>query len=191
MDGESTQTRERWLLRGVEALRPVFAAHAITLPAVRVSTGWPGGKGTKRTTLAQCWGTASVSDGVAAIFISPVLAEPVAILAALAHELCHAADDCKSGHKRGFITLTRAIGLVKPWTATQPNEDLKATLVEIAAELGEYNHGTITNVGRVTQTTRMLKVECVDCGCVLRMTAKWLTEAGVPTCGCGGGMSLA
>ena len=34
MDGESTQTRERWLLRGVEALRPVFAAHAITLPAV-------------------------------------------------------------------------------------------------------------------------------------------------------------
>ena len=35
------------------------------------------------------------------------------------------------------------------------------------------------------QTTRMLKVECPACGCIIRMTSKWLEEVGTPTCGCG------
>jgi len=39
-----------------------------------------------------------------------------------------------------------------------------------------------------TQGTRMLKVVCQECGCVVRMTRKWLDEVGEPTCGCGGKM---
>ena len=38
------------------------------------------------------------------------------------------------------------------------------------------------------QGTRMIKVTCADCGCVVRMTRKWLDEQGAPTCGCGGAM---
>lgn len=180
-----TKTREQWLLAGVEALRPVFAGHGITVPPVRVSTGWPGGKGTKRTTIGQCWPTVTVSDSIPAIFISPVLTDPVAILATLTHELCHAADDCHSGHRKGFITLAKAVGLVKPWTSTSPDPVLLGTLKVIAKKLGSYDHGSITNVGRIVQTTRMLRVSCPGCGCVARMTRKWLDESGTPTCGCG------
>jgi len=34
----------------------------------------------------------------------------------------------------------------------------------------------------------MPKVTCEECGCAVRMTRKWLEEAGAPTCGCGGEM---
>jgi len=37
------------------------------------------------------------------------------------------------------------------------------------------------------QGCRLLKVVC-ECGCVVRMTRKWLDEVGPPTCGCGGAM---
>lgn len=180
------RTREQWMLAGVEALRPRFEAAGHPIPEkVRVSTGWPGGKGTKRSTIGQCWATATVADGTAAIFISPVLSDPVAILATLTHELCHAADDCKSGHRKGFIEIAKSVGLVKPWTATTPDEGLKADLAAIAKRLGTFDHGAIAQSGRSTQTTRMLKVVCPDCGCVVRMTRKWLDTAGAPKCGCG------
>lgn len=39
--------------------------------------------------------------------------------------------------------------------------------------------------------SRMLKVSCADCGCVIRMTRTWLDSAGAPTCGCGGTMDEA
>jgi len=37
------------------------------------------------------------------------------------------------------------------------------------------------------QGCRLLKVVC-ECGCVVRMTRKWLDEVGPPTCGCGSAM---
>lgn len=40
-------------------------------------------------------------------------------------------------------------------------------------------------------TSRMLKVECPGCGCILRMTRTWIERAGLPTCGCGTGMRRA
>lgn len=179
-------TREQWMLKGVEALRPLFVAAGHPIPTkVRVSTGWPGGKGTKRTTIGQCWATSASADGVAAIFISPVLSDPVAILATLTHELAHAADDCSHAHKGPFIAIAKAVGLVKPWTSTSPNPELAETLKGIAKRLGTFDHGAMRQSTRVTQTTRMLKVQCIYCGCVVRMTRKWLDEAGAPTCGCG------
>lgn len=41
---------------------------------------------------------------------------------------------------------------------------------------------------RPTQGTRMLKVACADCGCVVRMTRTWIERVGLPTCGCGSAM---
>lgn len=34
--------------------------------------------------------------------------------------------------------------------------------------------------------SRLLKLTCEGCGCVVRMTRKWIDTAGAPTCGCGG-----
>ena len=190
---ETVQPREQWMLAGIEALRPHFAAAGIDIPDhVRISTGWPGGKGSKATTIGQCWATSSVSDGTSAIFISPVLKNPITILVTIVHELVHAADDCKSGHRGAFIKMARAVGLMKPWTSTPPSQRLLSTLAAIADDLGPLDHGSITARSRKgVQTTRMLKVECGDCGCVIRMTRKWLDEAGLPTCGCNGEMEEA
>jgi hypothetical protein len=187
---ETVQTREQWMLAGIDALRPHFDAAGVTIPAhVRISTGWPGGKGTKAKTIGQCWASATVSDGTSAIFISPVLKDPVTILVTIVHELVHAVDDCKSGHRGAFVKMAKAVGLMKPWTSTPPTPELVEVLKGIAAGLGEFDHGSIsTSARKGVQGTRMLKVECLTCGCVIRMTRKWLNEAGLPTCGCGSEM---
>lgn len=38
--------------------------------------------------------------------------------------------------------------------------------------------------GAPRQSTRLLKIECPACGCVARITARWLTAVGAPSCGC-------
>jgi len=65
----------------------------------------------------------------------------------------------------------------------------KSALANKARRIGEYPHARLiaSNLPK-TQTTRMLKVTCKECGCVVRMTRKWLDEAGLPTCGCGSEM---
>ena len=74
-------------------------------------------------------------------------------------------------------------------TATVPGDSLKARLRELMGKIGEYPHARLVACNRLkTQSTRMLKVTCEQCGCVVRMTRKWLDEVGLPTCGCGGDM---
>ena len=36
----------------------------------------------------------------------------------------------------------------------------------------------------------MIRIQCVSCGCLARMTRKWLADPGPPTCACGGYMSV-
>ena len=69
-------------------------------------------------------------------------------------------------------------------------KDQTVTIKELIGQIGPYPHARLVASNRPkTQTTRMLKVTCQQCGCVVRMTRKWLDEAGVPTCGCGGEMA--
>lgn len=180
-------SREAWLTAAVEEMRPMFSEAGATLPArIRVSVGFPGGrKSSKTKTIGECWSTAAVADGVPTILISPLIADPVTMLSTLVHELVHAADDCKSGHKKPFQTLAAAVGLTGKWTATVASEDLAKVLTKMAKRLGDIDHGVLSPAAGKKQTTRMLKVECPGCGCVVRMTRKWLDEAGTPTCGCG------
>lgn len=39
-----------------------------------------------------------------------------------------------------------------------------------------------------SSTTRLRKVHCVGCGCIVRMSRTWIVQ-GLPTCACGGEMS--
>lgn len=185
-------TREEWLVAATAALAPIFAEAGETLPAVRVSVGWPGGRGKKGNVIGQCWATSASSDSVAQLFVSPVLVEATRVLDVLAHELVHAVDDCKSGHKGAFARIAKAIGLTGKMTATEASDELKARLDEIAAELGDYPHAAIAPGaegadGPKKQGTRMLKVACGEgSGYVVRMTRKWLDEFGTPSCPCHG-----
>ena len=91
--------REAWLTEVVKAVRPMFAAADATLPPVRVSVGWPGGKrNPKGTTVGQCWSPTSATDGRAQIFISPLIEDGRRAIDILVHELCHAVDRNQNGH---------------------------------------------------------------------------------------------
>lgn len=183
------KTREAWLLAGVAALKPLFEEIGREVPEVRVSVGWPGGRGRKNTVIGQCWHPSTAKDKTANIFISPVLDEPTRVLDVLAHELIHAIDENTSGHRGDFITMARALGLEAPWTATTAGEVLAARLAEIAETLGDYPHGAMTSPtdGVPKQGTRMLKVECAHgSGYKVRLTRKWLDEYGAPFCPCHG-----
>lgn len=186
-------TREEWLTRAVNVLdAQVFAPQGLTVPAVRVSVGWPGGRGNKDSTIGQCWASIASADGRAQLFISPTMDDAVRVLDILAHEMIHAVDDCQNGHKGEFRRMALAIGLTGKMTATVAGDDLRAELTAIAGELGPYPHAALTPAlsGIKKQTTRMLKLECPDDGYIVRTTQKWL-DLGLPSCPCGTTMTSA
>ncbi|AZF93782.1 hypothetical protein HOU70_gp49 [Arthrobacter phage Liebe] len=155
-----------------------------------MSVGWPGGNGRKNAVIGQCWATSASADQVAQLFVSPVLDDAVRVLDVLTHELVHAVDDCKSGHKGAFAKIAKSLGLTGKMTATVAGDELKATLESIAAGLGAYPHAALVNPGAGVegpkkQTTRQLKVECAEgSGYKARITRQWLDDFGAPICPC-------
>lgn len=171
-------TREEWLQSAAAHLAErVFAPAGYPAPVdVKVSCSWPGG-GSARKRLGECWPRAYSAAKVNEIFISPTIADPIAALDILAHELVHSLDDCVSGHKKAFVEAARAIGLEGKPTATHAGPQLVEKLRRIVEHLGAYPHATVSLAGRKKQSTRMIKVECGDCGGVFRTTQKWIDEA--------------
>lgn len=182
-------TREEWLNKAVVRLNEMIAEKTELKPSkkVLVSVGFPQND-RKGAIIGQCWPT-STGSGKHHIFITPREGRAVEVLDTLLHELVHAADNCENQHKGPFVKAVRALGLEGKPTATFAGKELRKELKAIAAELGKYPHTRLSPLDVVPkQTTRMLKVECPECGCVVRMTRKWLDEAGAPTCACGNQM---
>jgi hypothetical protein len=185
--------REDWLEKMIDLVRPDFERVGSPLPAkIRVSCGFPSKSAlspTKRR-IGECWGVESSEDNSYQVFISPLLKEGVEVSATLVHELVHTAVGIECKHRGPFIKVAKAIGLEGKMTATVAGDVLVGRLKELIGQLGDYPHARLVASSKPkTQTTRMLKVTCQQCGCVVRMTRKWLDEAGEPTCGCGGKMA--
>jgi hypothetical protein len=182
-------TREEWLTAAVEMSAQLFAEIGRTIPAVRVSVGWPGGRGKKNAVIGQCWASHVTADKTAQIFISPVLDDAAKVLATLVHELVHAVDDCKSGHQGDFAKMARRVGLAGKLTATTAGDELAAKLADMSVLLGAYPHGRIAAGadgadGPKKQTTRMVKCGCDECGYIARTTRQHLDAWGAPICPC-------
>jgi len=176
-------TREAWLLGAAASLSGTLRELGAEVPPVRVSFGFPKGSHGRSRAIGQCWQGVAVADGVPAIFISPELADPARILDVLLHELVHAATP-GCGHRKGFSTLARAAGLVKPWTATKASPELATRLTALAEQLGPLDHSRVAQGapgGPKKQSTRMLKLSCASCGYTVRTTRKWI-EVGYPSC---------
>lgn len=189
---EIDETREAWLGRAAERLGAWLEEEGETVPAMRLSVGWPGGRGKKATVVGQCWPSTASEDGLPQIFMSPVRgeADTVHVLGTLLHEMIHAVDDCESGHRGNFARIAKRLGfLAKLTSADNRSEDLQSRLEELAADLGAFPHAAIMAATRGSeepkkQTSRMLKVICPDDGYTLRTTRQWL-DVGLPTCPCG------
>lgn len=184
------KTREQWLQAGVKELTKLFKKHGFEVPEVRVSVGWPGGRGKKSGVVGQCFPSIMADDEVAQIFVSPAVSDSLNVIATLAHEIVHAIDDCQSGHKNGFVKIAKAIGFLPKYTSSSNREpSLDEELQKIVDKLGPFPHAAIREGERpAVQKTYMAKVipsaECPDCDpeYKLRMTQKWIEEAGLPLC---------
>lgn len=185
--------RETWLIKAVDALRPLFAEVGEEIPTVRISVGFPGG-GSAKKRIGECWAPAAASDEVSQLFVSPILDDAARVLDVLSHELIHAIDRCESGHKGRFTKIAKGIGLTGKMTATVASPELKEKLDAIVEELGEYPHAAISLGGATSgpkkQTTRMVKIEADCCGYTVRTTQKWIDQ-GMPSCPCGNEMRVA
>jgi ribosomal protein S27E len=68
-------------------------------------------------------------------------------------------------------------------TATVAGDALRSKFVDIQKKLGNYPHAAIDLSGLKKQKSRQLKIECLDCGAVWRMSRKWLAQVtACPVC---------
>lgn len=184
-------TREAWLAKASAKLERRIKSAGYAMPEkVRYTCGFPskGGLARKKQTIGQCWDKGCSKDDTFEISVSPTQADSSRVLDILLHEMIHAAVGLKCGHKGDFKKCATACGLAGKMTATGAGPELAADLAKLAEQLGPYPHAKLEgrlNSGPKKQGTRMLKMECEDCGYVARTTKKWV-ETGLPTCYCGG-----
>lgn len=183
------KTREAWLEAAVKELTKLFVKAGYEVPTVRVSVGWPGGRGKKANVIGQCFSTKSADDSVSQIFVSPTVSDPLAAVVVIAHEMIHAIDDCESGHKKKFIEIAKAIGFTPKWTVATTDtitDTFKEKLEKVVEKLGTYPHAAIKPTERpIVQKTYMLKVVCQeDPEFFVRMTKGKMEDFGTPICPC-------
>lgn len=178
--------REVWLQNAVTALTPIFESHGYKVPTVRVCPGFPSKNATsmKKRRIGECWSNESATDKLCQIFISPVLVDYTVVLATLVHEMVHAIVGIAAGHKSPFIKCAKAMGLEGKWTATHAGEALTKTFDGLKKTLGAYPHAELVPMQKHTQSTRLIKCMCADCGHTIRSTKKWIEAVGAPICPC-------
>jgi len=180
-------TREAWLNAMTDLLRPEFEVADAALPGnIRLTCGFPsrGGRPGKRQVLGECWPSGRSEDDHFEVFITPMRDNPVVVVGILVHELVHVAVGCDCGHRGAFRTVATTLGLEGKMTETIVGEALKEKLQDHVDRLGPYPHASLTMTEKPPQSTRMKKIECPECGYMVRASQKWI-NIGVPTCPCG------
>jgi hypothetical protein len=204
--------REAWLTAFAKAIAPVITQRTgvkVDLTKTRLSCSFPRTRATPsrktgKVTIGQC--LMGHKSGLNEIMISPLRDTIIAVNAegeghgiaeTIIHELLHAALPLGTGHKAPFARAAKAMGLEGRPTETFAGTALVELIREVAAPLGEYPHRAIDGEWGKKQTTRLLKVMCLDCGFMneagngytTRTTMTWV-EVGLPVCPCGNTMSL-
>ncbi len=182
--------REAWLNDIAKGLiQPIEEAAKKKVPPFRVSMGFPSQRAlaAKNRRIGECWPGKASTDGKFEIMISPVIDGEVAIAAALAHELIHPCVGLEHGHKTPFANVAYAIGLAGKPTQTVAGEGFINLINPVIAAVGyTLPHSTLSpGIGGLhykKQKTNLLKVSCVHCGYVVRVTRKWLDKDGAPLC---------
>lgn len=186
--GDSKANRETYLENAIGIIGELFTRNAsVTVPAVRVSCGFPvGQRGSKKFT-GQTWDRSAAKDGKAQIFITPLLDDTVTVLGVLCHELIHATLGNDEGHGSQFRHVAHAIGLGGRMKDTHPTSTLEEWLkANVVALLGEYPHAKLSlddrekGTGTAKQTTRYFKCWCPKSGYVCRASRQWIDQYGPP-----------
>lgn len=177
-------TREAWLDNAVHVLREgVFKRSHYKVPKkIYVSTSFAYGK---KNAVGQYWPGKTSDDKKGHITICP-RQDAYDAIDTLVHELCHACTPGK-GHGPDFRRCAIAVGLVGPMRTAGAGIHLEKELREILKNtLGAYPHSKLNiNMKPVKpQTTRMIKMQCAECGYIARTTMKNIDESGPLICPC-------
>jgi hypothetical protein len=172
--------REQWLNAAMPYIETLFLEEGYMVPSsLRISCGFPSKRATanKNRRIGEYWPASASKDGHGEILISPFVDDSVDVLGILIHEVVHHTVGAETGHRKPFSQCAKAVGLVKPWTATKIGPELRETLIEWVGKLGQYPHARLMrNPKAKKQSTRMLLLECGKCGCKVRTTRKWIDE---------------
>lgn len=182
---QAFETREEWLLYVTEALRPHFKKHGHEIPLkVRFAIGFMV-TGYRSKAIGECHSSKASADKHTEIFIAPSQDNAEMVAKILAHELVHAAVGTEHGHKAPFALACKALGFEgKPTQALPGDALMRDVITPILDKAGKLPHRKLSTTGpKKKQTTRLLKCECLECGYVARVTAKWVNEMGAPHCG--------
>lgn len=169
------ETRESWLNAFVGYARDQFERVGAPLPdKVRVSVGFTS-TGARSNRIGECWHDAASSDGYFEIFLKPTIETDARMADILTHELVHAAVGIDAGHGPKFKKVANALGLVGKMTSTTASAEWYSWALPVLDAIGPMPYGQL-NSGKSTakpkQKTNLLKVECVSCGWLARVTAK-------------------
>lgn len=110
------------------------------------------------------------------------LTQSARIVDVLAHELAHAIVGVEAGHKAPFKRAAVAVGLTGKMTATVATPELDAWSATLIGNIGAFPTGGLNESGRKKQGTRLIKAYCPACDYTVRVTMKWINEAGAPIC---------
>ena len=177
---DNYSNRETWLQQAVSILEPIFSEVGYGIPPLKVSCGFAASS-SPRTTLGQCWPRERSGDMVNEIFISPKIEDPVDVLDTLVHEICHAIDDCQSGHGADFQGIAQVVGLEGPARMAHAGEALKVRLMTLSNKLGPYPHRALNFPPPRPSNASRNKAKCPQCGYEVTLLKKW-ADYGAPIC---------
>ena len=128
-------------------------------------------------TVGVCYPREMSQDKHILVHVSPLIGDELEALAILAHELCHASDNCSSGHRNHFRKTALGIGLEGKMTSTHAGDQLIAKLKGMVDVLGEYPQVSLAVQKRVSGTRNLL-IESVNpqCGLKMRTSKKQIDE---------------
>jgi hypothetical protein len=169
--------REQWLNKLAAAALPKISSRldmADEEPAIKLSCGFPAQQGKRNNVGAQLIPPAASDEFNAEIFVSPTIAEKSAVIEMVLPLLVAAATgDYKQG--REYKSALSRVGL-----NTMPNLPTWAEM--IAERMPDYPHAAITIPDRKKQTTRLVKVACLNDNYITRISRATVDAMGCPIC---------
>ena len=192
--------REEWLYEAAQEINAELFEGRNETSQLQISIGRTRGKALGHTMLVDYDKQDVGLDDFfpPTVFISPLIKEPIHILAAITHELIHAYETKSTKHNKLFKATAKNIGFdgVGYEMTDALEADLKRVLDTLESKFGKYPGIAIKQPEKAKtenkKQSNTIVYFCPECGYEVKVTRKMmLAHPGFPTCCCGTKMGIA
>jgi hypothetical protein len=167
---KTMRNREQWLAAFASAAKPSIARQinggGDEEAAIRLSCGFPPKTGRKAALAAVVPPTAS-QDFTAEIFVSPTVDDATTV----AKSIIPLLQLAQSGNWRSAApSVAKPLDTIPQWA------------ISILERLGSYPHAALEIAAAPKQTTRLIKVACLNDNYIARISRSTLVNLGAPIC---------